>query len=162
MTQYPEMQEEFNRQIKNEGASNATEFLAAKKLAFMESIPVSKSKSVFEYFRGGKAVLQVPSIAKILNGNKMGNHGIPQMPLLVYKAINDEVSTIEETDDLVDKYCKAGVNILYESNTIGGHMSESAGFPKTLEWLSSVFDRTHNKMYSSQGCTIQNVTVAVS
>jgi hypothetical protein len=38
MSQYPEMKEEFNKQIKTEGPRNATGFLAAKKLTFKQSV----------------------------------------------------------------------------------------------------------------------------
>ena len=160
MSQYPEMQEEFNKQIKTEGLRNATGFLAAKELAFKQSVFVYIFQNIFDFFKDGKAVLQIPSVAKILADNEMGNHGVPQMPLLVYKAIKDDISKIQDTDDLVDKYCKAGANILYERNTVGNHLQEdSLGFRKALEWLSTVFDGTYNKTYSSQGCTIRDVTV---
>jgi hypothetical protein len=160
MSQYPKMHEEFNKQIKTQGPRNATGFLAAQKFAFKESVFVYMSQSIFDYFKDGKDVLQIPNIAEILAKNEMGNYGVPQMPLLVYKAIKDEISKIQDTDDLVDKYCKAGTNILYERNTVGNHPQEdSLGFPKALEWLSTVFDGTYNKTYSSQGCTIRDVTV---
>ena len=82
------------------------------------------------------------------------------MPLLVYKAIKDDISKIQDTDDLVDKSCKAGAKILYECNTVGNHLQEdSLGFQKALEWLGAVFDGTYNKTFSSQGCTIRDITV---
>jgi hypothetical protein len=64
MSQYLEVQEEFNKQIKTEGLRNATGFLAAKELAFKQSVFVYIFQNIFDFFKDGKAVLQIPSVAK--------------------------------------------------------------------------------------------------
>ena len=93
----------------------------------------------------------------------MGYHGVPQLPLFVYKAIADEVSPVEETDAIVKKYCAVGANILYQRNTVGGHYVEDInGDARALEWLSSVLGGTYGTTSLSQGCTIQNVTLNVT
>jgi hypothetical protein len=53
-----------------------------------------------------------------------GHHGVPNMPMFVYKAIADEMSAASETDALVDNFCKQGANILYQRNDVGGDNEE--------------------------------------
>ena len=62
-----------------------------------------------EYFIGGIAdITTSPTILRIINRDGiMGYHGVPQMPIFAYKAIEDEISAIAETDALVDKYCNS-------------------------------------------------------
>lgn len=59
------------------------------------------------YFIGGIAdITTSPGILRIINRDGiMGYHGVPQMPIFAYKAIEDEISVVAETDALVDKYC---------------------------------------------------------
>lgn len=120
--------------------------------------------SIFNYFIGGIADIQAPIMQKIFNSNTiMGYHGVPQMPLYAYKAIQDEVAPVEETDALVEKYCTIGANIFYQRNTRGGHFDEYYnGDLPAFDWLSSVADGSWNKKYPSQGCTVQNVTVGTT
>lgn len=64
-----------------------------------------------EYFIGGIADITNPIVLKIINRDGiMGYHGVPQMPIFAYKAIGDEISVIEDTDALVDKYCNSKAN----------------------------------------------------
>ena len=46
------------------------------------------------------------------NDGTMGVHGVPKVPLFIDTAINDEVSPINTTQALADKYCSAGANII--------------------------------------------------
>ena len=89
----------------------------------------------------------------------MGYHGTPEMPLFIYKAISDELTPIASTDELVDRYCNVGVNIIYERNTIGGHEAEEINGDKAaFEWLSEVLSGT----YDHTGCTIRNTSYNVT
>lgn len=61
-----------------------------------------------EYFIGGIADITSPIVLQIINRDGiMGYHGVPQMPIFAYKAIEDEISVVEDTDALVDKYCNS-------------------------------------------------------
>ena len=81
------------------------------------------------------------------------------MPIFMYKAIADELSRVQDTDALVDRYCGVGASILYQRNTIGGHGAEDInGDPRALEWLSSTLNGTLHQ----SGCLIQNVTVNIN
>ena len=41
----------------------------------------------------------------------MGYYGVPAIPVFAYKAIADEASPVENTDELIDYYCGVGANI---------------------------------------------------
>lgn len=115
----------------------------------------------------------------------MGYHGVPQMPIFAYKAIEDEISVVGDTDALVDKYCNSkaictlccgsqrlgkgtvltfvravGANILYQRNTAGAHSEEAVnGRPSALAWLNSVLGGTYAEDYPASGCSTKIVTI---
>ena len=159
-TQYPALYEFLTQQLQTSGQYNITGFLAAKNMSLEDAIQNFANQDIFAYFTNGSAILQAPIVQQVVSADGlMGYHGVPQMPLFVYKAIADEVSPIRDTDALVDKYCTVGASILYQRNTVGGHEAESInGDAMAFEWLSSVLNGTLQQM----GCLIQNVTVNVT
>ena len=163
-SQYPAAYEFLVSKLKPSGPYNRTTFLSAKHMSYAEDFVTFANQNVFDYFEGGIAVFESPIIQKIIQSNGfMGYHGVPQMPLFVYKAIQDELTRVNDTDALVAKYCAVGANILYQRNTVGGHLAEyTNGVPRAFEWLSSVLDGTYSIKYSPQGCTIQNVAVNIT
>lgn len=139
-----------------------------------------------DYFVGGIADITIPIVLSIINRDGiMGYHGVPQMPIFAYKAIEDEISVVEDTDALVDKYCNSkststpsygsqplnegavlimacavGANIFYQRNTAGAHSEEAVnGRPSALAWLSSVLGGTYADEYPVSGCTTKVVTI---
>lgn len=75
-------------------------------------------QDIGEYFIGGIADLTSPIVLDIINRDGiMGYHGVPQMPIFAYKAIGDEISVVEDTDALVDKYCNSKANPIFSSAT---------------------------------------------
>lgn len=71
----------------------------------------------------------------------MTYHGVPQAPLFIYKAVHDEATPIEDTDDYVQRNCMLMSNILYERNSVGGHIDEMAnGNSRAVAWPASVLD----------------------
>lgn len=90
----------------------------------------------------------------------MGLHGVPQMPVYAYKAINDQISVIADTDALIASFCEQGANILYQRNTVGTHGSEEInGDPAATAFLDAVLTGTYAESYATTGCTVENVTV---
>ncbi len=163
-SQYPEAFDYIYNKLKTTGEYNRTTFMSGKNMTLEAAFTLFADQDVYSYFTGGRADLSAPIMQNIFNNNGvMGFHGLPQMPLYVYKAILDELSVVGPTDALVDKYCALGANILYQRNTVGGHIAEiTNGNAGAVAWLTSVLDGTYNSTYSSQGCTIQNVTVNVT
>jgi len=163
-SQYPQAYAYLVSQLKTSGLYNATGFLAAKKFSFDQAFEAFSYQNIWDYFVDGIKVVESPLIQAILNSNAyMGYHGVPSMPIFAYKAIHDEISPVGDTDALVDRYCGIGANILYQRNTIGGHLAEETnGDPRAFAWLSSVLDGSYSTKYSPQGCTIENVSVNIT
>lgn len=160
-SQHPETYEFILSQLKTTGPYNRTGFLAAKDLTLSEAEVFYAFQNIFDYFVNGSATFQAEVVQKALNQDGyMGYHGFPQMPVLAYKAIHDEISPIQDTDRVIKRYCGLGLNILYERNTIGGHSAEQVnGNARAWNWLTSIFDGTYAQQYKTEGCTIRNVTL---
>lgn len=160
-SQFPDVRAYVLSQLKTSGPYNATTFLDAAKETFVQTKVAFAFQNIADYFVDGFASLLVPQMQKILDSDgMMGYHGVPAIPLFVYKAINDEVSPVADTDALVARYCGIGADILYQRNTVGGHEAESAnGDPAAFEFLASVLGGTYT---ATAGCAVQNVTVAIS
>jgi hypothetical protein len=159
-SQYPDAREYLLAQLKTSGPYNKTAFLAAQHMSIAEDFIVYSGQDAFNYFKDGADVLNAPVMKSMIDREGyMGYHGTPEMPLFIYKAIGDELTPIASTDDLVDRYCNVGVNIIYERNTIGGHVAEETNADKpAFEWLSKVLSGT----YDHTGCTIKNTSYNVT
>lgn len=93
--------------LKTEGPYNSTGFLATLNYTLSEAIIAYAFQDIGEYFIGGVSDIRAPISTRSINRDGiMGYHGVPQMPLFAYKAIEDEVSPINDTDTLVQNYCK--------------------------------------------------------
>ena len=125
-----------------------------------ETFVYFNDQDIFQYFTDGAAFFDQPVITHVLNTEGlMGFHGVPDMPLFVYKAIHDTLSPIADTDALVQTYCDYGTSILYQRNTIGGHEAESVnGDGRAFAWLSKVFEGT----LVQSSCLTQDVAVNIS
>lgn len=158
-TQYPDAYDYLLSQLKTSGPYNKTTFLSVKHLSIAQVFANFAGQDPWKYFKNGADVLNAPVIQNVINREGyMGYHGTPQMPLFIYKAVADELTPIDSTDDLVDRYCGVGGNILYERNSIGGHVAEEInGDQRAFDWLSKVLSGT----YGHSGCTIKNVTVGM-
>jgi hypothetical protein len=157
-SQYPQAYNFLLSKLKTSGPYNKTMFLSVKDMNSDQAFTTFAGQNIFDYLEGGLAVYFTPILQKIIHTNgMMGYHGVPQMPLFMYKAIQDELSPIKDTDELVQRYCGVGANILYQRNSIGGHLAEYAnGDAGAFAWLSSVFEGTD---YSSLGCIIEDVAL---
>lgn len=107
-SQYPEGREYLLSRLRTSGPYNATGFLAALNYTLGQAHAAYAYQDIGDYFIGGidDLVSVVPRTISNRNGI-LGYHGVPQMPLFVYKAIVDEISVVEDTDSLVAEYCKS-------------------------------------------------------
>ncbi|KAJ2990610.1 hypothetical protein NUW58_g2860 [Xylaria curta] len=163
--QYPAAREFLINQLKTSGPYNATGFLKALDFSAVQSRAYFGLQNISEYFVNGlDDIYNVPELTRVFGDNEYaGYHGIPQMPLFVYKAIHDESNGIATSDDLVSHYCKVGANILYHRNSVGGHSEESKnGVPRVFAFLSAVLDESYAQKYNTTGCTWVDVTVNVT
>lgn len=111
--QYPDARAYLISRLKTNGTHNATGFLESLKIDIATGFMLYQNQDIYDYFVGGEADIKVPRIQDIINNNAyQGYHGIPRMPVFVYKAIQDEVAPVNEADALVDRYCSVGTEIL--------------------------------------------------
>ncbi|KAI0468067.1 secretory lipase-domain-containing protein [Xylaria cf. heliscus] len=163
--QYPDAREFLVSQLKTSGPYNATGFLRALNFSAVQLIGYFGLQNISDYFVNGlDGIYSAPELTRVFGDNEYeGYHGIPQMPLFVYKAINDDSNGIATSDDLISHYCKVGTNILYHRNTVGGHSDEFInGVPRAFEFLSAVLEGSYAEKYNTTGCTWVDVTVNVT
>ena len=163
ISQDPAAEAYVRSQLKTAGPLNATGFFAARTVNTTVDLGLYFDQNIFDYFTSGRAILQAPLVRALLDRDGlMGYHGVPAEPVFAYKAIKDEVSPVADTDKLIARYCEVGANILYQRNTVGGHTAEAYNGGRTaLAFVDAVLDGTYAAKYQSEGCTVQNVTVAV-
>jgi hypothetical protein len=90
-------------------------------------------------------------VRTIRDGATMGRIGTPQMPLFVYKSVNDEISPVADTDKLVKQFCAAGVSIKYIREATGEHFTQAAtSTGDVINFLTDRFDGV-----PQAGCTTQ-------
>ncbi|KAK5662625.1 hypothetical protein OQA88_8539 [Cercophora sp. LCS_1] len=170
--QYPEAREFLVGRLKEEGPFNKTGFLAVLNMSGVDALMAYPMHNVYEYFKGGEADLWHSVVQDVIDKDAvMGLHGAPpgDVPVFVYKAIKDEMSVVEETDELVQRYCGGGGRVLYHRNTEGGHNDELwSGRLRTMDFLAHVLEIDEKKktMVSGvsfsipdKGCLTQNVSV---
>lgn len=162
--QYPEGRDFLIRSTHAGGPYNTTGLLAALHMGLSDEIVTFAGHDINDYFVQGAGFLHTPEMSRILGNDAVqGFHGIPQMPVFVYKAIADEMSDVEDTDALVERFCEVGANILYQRNTVGHHNDEIAnGAPRAIEWLVEVLEGSTEPKQPAAGCLVENVTVNVT
>jgi hypothetical protein len=155
--QFPEVRAFVVDQLKDNGPYNKTTFLASLNSPLTEVFAIFANQTIWNYFRDGRDIMYNPLLAPLLHTEAtLGSHGIPQVPLFIYKAIHDEIARIEGTDDFVERYCRYGANIWYQRNTEGEHLSEVVnGKPSATQFLQNVLDGR----YEHDGCTVEDVSV---
>lgn len=157
--QYPEADAYVRSRLRPETASD---FLQIKKLVLANATAFFAGQDMYSYFIGGASDLKAPILQRVFNREtRLGYHGVPAIPMFVYKAIGDQYCPIVQTDALIKKYCEVGADITYERNTIGTHVSEiNNGKGRALSWLWSIFNESY--VPHSCGCKVKNVTVDAS
>ena len=163
-TQQPTERQLMYDQLIREGKYNATWWMSANYMAGATVLGAFAFVDVASFFKDGDKFVWGPELQRLFDTDAaMGYHGSPKMPMFILKAVADEMSPIKETDDLVDKYCKAGGNVLYHRNMVGGHNQELwSARPRSIHYLEAILDGKKTLEIPTSGCLIQNVTVPVS
>lgn len=96
------------------GTSSPEDFLKASEMCLQPFTDFFGAQNVSTtYFGRPNAFSDAIPQAVFRDVGTMGQHGIPRVPIFAYKGIEDEVSPVEDTDRLVQKYCEAGARITY-------------------------------------------------
>lgn len=153
----PKVREWLLSQLKSEGPYNRTGFLAAGHMQFPQLQATYGYQDICLYFKSGCAVFDAPILQNLLEKEAIiaAQTTVPKAPQFLYAAIQDEISPINLTDALVDRWCREGTDVLFERNTVGGHLAElTNGQANAINWLGDAFEgRVDN------GCIVRNVTV---
>jgi len=159
MAEYPAAREYVESKLL---PTTASEFLGTYNRTLGQATAYFSFKDIYKYFVNGRQDLfSSPILQKIYaRDTVLGTHGIPHIPMYVYKAIGDTYCPVKETDVLVKKWCASKADILYRRNTVGGHVAEiNNGKPGALEWLWGIFNESFRPQME---CSIQNYTVNIS
>lgn len=101
------------------------------------------NKSFGIYFKDGYKSLfsSIPGSVMETVGS-LGNSGAPKAPMYTFMTATDEATPIKATDDLIDKYCQNGANILYERNP--GPLTHAqeliSAIPGAMRWVADRFE----------------------
>lgn len=147
---FPDFQAALNKQLI---PATAAQFYKAGQNCFYGDVVLFAGQNISSYFYDGDNIIIEPTIAKYFESNaRMGRHGVPSMPLFVYKAVADEISPIADTDALVNQFCADGVSITYVRDAAGEHFTQAAtSFPDVIDFLRARFAGT-----PISGCSIRN------
>ena len=161
--QWPEQRRFLIDHMHKEGPYNASGFMMARYFPAVYVLYGYANHNVYDYFINGEEDVLSPTILDLFDTQgQMGVHGIPNMLTFVYKAGQDEMSPIEETDAYVKTFCDGGANLLYHRNSIGSHNQELwSGRPRALQFLETVLDGADSIEVPETGCMIANVTVGL-
>ncbi|CAJ2504602.1 Uu.00g119960.m01.CDS01 [Anthostomella pinea] len=140
--------------------TRTAEFLQAGELCSADFALTFVNQTIAPYFRDHNSSIISEPIphALIEEVGVMGLHGVPSVPIFLYKGTADELSPVADTDALVEKYCKNGTHatIVYQravgaSHGDSGTYGAVAGYPWLLERLAGV--------PAAKGCTVSNVKI---
>ncbi|GAB1216545.1 hypothetical protein ATERTT37_005761 [Aspergillus terreus] len=136
----------------------ADKFWAAANSCLSGAGDVGGNEDMYTYFKNGKESFYDPVPQSMFHySGQMGIRDTPTVPLFVYKAVGDEVSPVEDTDMLVDKYCSQGARIEYHRDWVGEHVSEAiAGSASAMNWVSERL----NGEDVDEGCRTKQVVLS--
>ena len=99
-------------------------------------------QDITSYFVDGAVTFTLPNVTEFTNTyGVMGLRDTPTVPLYVYKGVQDQISVVADTDNLVDKYCTAGAAVQYVRSQSSDHITEeSNGQPAAFAWLEARLD----------------------
>lgn len=134
--EYPQIRTLINNHILPEYKDS---FFKAERQCFVADALQFPLADVINMFDDPAIFTSEPALS-ILKENSLGAH-VPSVPMYVYKSIGDEVSRVEDTDDVVDYYCSEGASIHYDRDKVSDHGSLAVtGTPKALAWLGKMLN----------------------
>lgn len=109
-------------------------------------------KDVLGYLKDAQSLFE-GSVGEVVKSNNLGK-AIPKIPLYLYKSINDQVSEIEDTDDLYDYYCDGGATVEYLRDFASEHsILAITGAPQALSRVKMLL----NGQKPKSGCSKRSV-----
>ncbi|KAH8675260.1 secretory lipase-domain-containing protein [Xylariales sp. PMI_506] len=158
-SQWPEVQTDLLSKLLPNGTQNAARFMAAGNMTLSTACVDFYGEDIYDYFVNKIEDFMTAGVQSVLAvDGTMGNHGVPQMPMFVYEAVQDDSSPIADTDALVAKYCAAGSVIQYERNDLGLHKDNQDRYSaRAFDFLARVIAETWVPPLG--GCSVTNVSL---
>ncbi|KAL3475713.1 secretory lipase-domain-containing protein [Aspergillus californicus] len=92
------------------------------------------NQDIYTYV-SNRDIFTSPVATKLMADNAMGQN-TPQIPLLIYKGVQDQISPINATDELYRTYCSAGARVEYVRDGLAEHAGLAiTGAPDAFLWL---------------------------
>jgi hypothetical protein len=111
-----------------------------------------------DYFVPGAAFFtENAEVLAVQEQNRMGQRA-PQIPVFMYKGVQDQISAVEDTDALYDFYCGSGVDVEYIRDISAEHAALLiTGAPSAVQWIREAF-----KGNTERGCVRRNVVASLA
>jgi hypothetical protein len=120
--------------IRNAQDMCAGQFMTGAKET-LSSLPFKRMKDYVKV----PDLLEIPAMKRVIAENRLGQR-VPQAPLYIYQGTLDQVMPIDDVDQLVQTYCRAGVKVQYE-RTINDHLIlPFTGFGGAVDFISDRFE----------------------
>lgn len=138
--------------------SKAAAFNKTQSLCLTGDITTYLGQDVFSYVSDPN-IFTEPMATALLDANAMGQH-VPEIPLYIYKSAGDEISPVNNTDDLVSQiYCPGGASVQYLRDELSEHATMAIlGAPDAFIWLE---DRMNGKP-ADAGCSQSTVLTSLT
>ena len=118
--EYPELKELMQEKM---GSEKYAKFVKADNFCLIQSIPYYAFADFSDYIDEGDQILYDPTVQNITDHNNLLTNGLtPSCPIFIYSSENDEIIPIEDTDALVELYCKQGVSVEYRKDRLSDHI----------------------------------------
>ncbi|KAG5922841.1 hypothetical protein E4U53_003649 [Claviceps sorghi] len=137
------------------------DFYQARRACLVGDIVRFAGVDILAMFDDGSLVYTHPLARRLMADNALG-HRAPRIPLFIYKAVEDEISPVEDTDRLVDGYCAgagagagraATATVQYDRVPMAGHATLAVeGAQKAFSWLEAVMARQSTEGFGSYKC----------
>lgn len=138
--------------------SKAAAFNKTQSLCLTGDITNYLGQDVFSYVSDPN-IFTKPITTALLDANAMGQH-VPDIPLYIYKSAGDEISPVNNTDDLVSQYyCPGGASVQYLRDELSEHATMAIlGAPDAFIWLE---DRMNGEPVDA-GCSQSTVLTSLT
>jgi hypothetical protein len=108
-SQHPSARAYLNSKLKRTGPYNIVSWYNATTMTGTQLLTAYDGQAVGDYFEGGAAALNNQLLIDMYNTDSlMAQHGVPKMPIFLYKAINDAQATAYALDPFIDYFCQNG------------------------------------------------------
>ena len=85
-------------------------------------------------------ILDTPELKRIFDDIKLGV-AVPTPPVLIVQAVHDQLISVEDIDELAEKYSAGGADVTYHRDMFSEHLLlHPMSAPMTLRWLTDRFN----------------------